>query len=130
MDRFTERFGNWEEFPEMLQPGEWSPMVDFLETKDAWVVKAEIPGIDPKEIEVSLQNETLTMKGTKELEREAKEEQYHRRERGYGAFVRTLRLPAAVDSGGVTATFKNGLLTVMLPKAPGTKASHIPVKVE
>jgi HSP20 family protein len=90
----------------------------------------EIPGIDPKEIEVLLEDGLLTIKGEKKLEKEAKEEQFYRMERSYGAFVRTVRLPAAVDGSKVTATFKNGLLMVMLPKALGAKANPIPVKAE
>jgi len=129
MDRFFDHFGELE--PAEMRPlGDWSPKLDFSETKDAWVVKVEIPSIDPKEIEVLFENGMLTIRGEKKLEKEAKEEQYYRMERSYGAFVRTLRLPAAVDGSKVTATFKNGLLMVMLPKAPSAKANPIPVKAE
>jgi HSP20 family protein len=129
MDRLFDRFGDWEP-PEMRPLGDWSPKLDFSDTRDAWVVKMEIPGIDPKEIEVLLEDGLLTIKGEKKLEKEAKEEQFYRMERSYGAFVRTVRLPAAVDGSKVTATFKNGLLMVMLPKALGAKANPIPVKAE
>jgi HSP20 family protein len=129
MDRFFAGFGDWGP-PEMRPLGDWNPKLDFSETKDAWVVRVEAPGVDPKEIEVLFENGMLTIKGEKEIEKGAKEEQFYRMERSYGAFVRTLRLPAAVDGSRVTATFKNGLLMVTLPKALGAKANPIPVKAE
>ena len=93
-------------------------------------MKAEIPGMDPQDITVALENQMLTLKGEKRLEKEEKDEHYHRMERTYGTFARTVRLPIAVDGSKVTAAFKNGLLTVTLPKAPGAKGSTIPVKAE
>lgn len=129
MDRLLAGFGDWGP-PEMRPLGDWNPKLDFSETKDAWVVRVETPGVDPKEIQVLFENGLLTIKGEKEIEKDAKEEQYYRMERSYGAFVRTLRLPAAVDGSRVTATFKNGLLMVTLPKALGAKANPIPVKAE
>lgn len=129
MDRLFDRF--WEgEFPTLPTAAEWAPAMDLSETKDALIVKAEIPGIEPKEIEVALQGEVLTIKGEKEEEREEKDKHYYRKERTYGAFARSLRLPAAVDGSKVTASFKNGLLTITLPKAPAAKGTTIPVKME
>ncbi|MBI2528369.1 MAG: Hsp20/alpha crystallin family protein [Candidatus Rokubacteria bacterium] len=129
MERFFDRFGDWE-FPELRPFGDWAPSLDVSETKEAFVVKAEIPGIEPKEIQVSLDNQMLTLKGEKKHEKEEKEEQFYRMERAYGAFARSVRLPAPVDGSKVTAAFKNGLLTVTLPKAPGAKGMFIPVKAE
>jgi HSP20 family protein len=129
MDRLFERLGDWD-LPEMRTLGDWAPTLDFSENKDSFVVKAEIPGIDSRDISVSLENQMLTIKGEKKHEKEEKDEQYYRMERNYGAFARTVRLPAAVDGSKVTAAFKNGLLTVTLPKAPGAKGSTIPVKAE
>jgi HSP20 family protein len=129
MDRLFDRF--WErDFPELPSVREWSPRLDFSETKDALIVKMEVPGIEPKEIQVSLQDQVLTIKGEKEQEKEEKDEHYYRAERSYGAFQRSLHLPAAVDGEKVTARFKNGLLTVTLPKAPAAKGTTIPVKAE
>lgn len=126
MDRLFERFfeSKWEEFPAL---GEWAPRLDVSETKEAMVVKAEIPGMDPKDISVSLQENLLTIKGEK---KEEKEERYHRVERSYGAFARSVRLPVGVDGSKVNAAFKNGLLTVTLPKTPAAKGSTIPIKAE
>ena len=127
MDRFFDRFvePRWEETDTM---GDWWPRMDVAETKDAFVVKAEIPGVDQKDISVSLQEQTLTVKGEKRQEREDKDEQYHRVERAYGAFARSFRLPGTVEGAGVKAEFKDGLLTITLPKTPAAKATTIPVK--
>ena len=126
MDRLFETMGNWDG-PEMRALGDWTPTVDFSESKDAFVIKAETPGIDPKDISVSLESQMLTIKGEKRQEKEDKDEQYYRMERAYGAFARAVRLPATVEARKVTAAFKNGVLTVTLPKAAGAKGSTIPV---
>jgi HSP20 family protein len=129
MDRLLERF--WEgDFPALPSFGEWTPALDLSETKDAVVVKAEVPGMDPKDIQLSLQENTLTIKGEKKEEKEEKEEHVYRAERSYGAFARVIRLPVPVDGGKATASFKNGLLTVTLAKAPAAKGSAIPIKAE
>ena len=130
MERFFDRFAEpvWEPF-EMVA-GDWAPKLDVSETKDAMVVTAELPGVDPKEIEIALTGDLLTLKGEKEKVTEEKEEHYHRVERTYGAFLRTVRLPMAVDGSKVTATFKNGVLVVTLPKTPAAKGTTIPVKAE
>ncbi len=129
MDRLFERF--WErDFPEWPALGEWSPKLDLADTKDAIVVKAEVPGIDPKEIGLSFHDQTLTIKGEKKHEKEETDEQYYRVERSYGAFARSIRLPVPVDAGHVTATFKNGVLTVKLPKGAAARGTTIPIKAE
>jgi HSP20 family protein len=127
MDRLFERFLEpvWTETPTLAA---WEPKIDLAETKEALTVKAELPGVDQKDITVSLQDGMLTIKGEKEEEKEEKGKQYHRVERSYGAFARALRLPAAVDAAGVTATFKDGVVTITLPKAPEAKGTTIPVK--
>jgi HSP20 family protein len=126
MERFFDRFAApvWEPF-EMVA-GDWAPMLDVSEAKDAMVVTAEVPGVDPKEIEIALTGDLLTLKGEKEKAKEEKEEHYHRVERTYGTFLRTIRLPMAVDGSKVTATFKNGVLVVTLPKTPAAKGTMIP----
>ena len=129
MDRLFERFGDWD-LPEMRTLGDWTPSLDVSDTKDAFMVKVEVPGLDSKDISVSLEGQMLTIKGEKEHEKEEKDEQFYRAERAYGAFARTIRLPAAVDGGKVIAGYKNGVLTVTMPKAPGAKGNMIPVKAE
>jgi len=125
-DRFFER--EWSELP--APTGEWVPSLDLSETKDAFVAKAEIPGIDPKEIQVTIQENLLTIKGEKRQDTEEKDERHHRIERSYGMFTRSIRLPVAVDGSKVDAKFKNGLLTVTLPKMPGAKGTTVPVKAD
>jgi HSP20 family protein len=127
MDRAFDRFFDprWDEFE---TAGEWAPKVDVSETKDAVVVKAEIPSVEQKDINVSLQDQVLTIKGEKHHEKEEKDEKYHRVERSWGAFTRAFRMPVAVAGDKVTATFKDGTLTVTLPKAPEAKGTTIPVK--
>ena len=129
MDRLFERVGDWD-LPEMRALGDWTPSLDISETKDALTVKAEIPGIDSKDISVSVDGQMLTIKGEKKHEKEEKDEQFYRTERAYGAFARTVRLPTSVDASKVTASYKNGLLTVTMPKTPGAKGNLIPVKAE
>ncbi len=131
MEKLFDRMGmaDWE-LPAMRTLGDFTPMLDFAENKDAFVVKAEMPGVDPQDVAVSLENQVLMIKGEKRHEKEQTDERYYRTERLYGAFARTVRLPAAVDGSKVTAGFKNGLLTVTLPKAPGAKGGTIPVKAE
>jgi HSP20 family protein len=127
MDRLFERFLEpmWSEMPAL---GEWEPKLDVTETKDSVIVKAELPGVEQKDIAVSLQDGVLTIKGEKESEKEEKDKQYHRVERSHGAFYRAIRLPAAVEAGKVTAAFKDGVVTITLPKAPEAKGTTIPVK--
>jgi HSP20 family protein len=130
MERFFERFADpiWEPFD--MTAGDWAPKLDVSETKDAMVVTADMPGIDPKEIEIALTGDLLTLKGEKEKETGEKEERVHRVERTYGAFLRSVRLPMAVDGSKVTATFTNGVLVVTLPTTPAAKGTMIPVKTE
>jgi HSP20 family protein len=129
MDRLFERFFEppWAELP---APGDWTPALDVSEGKDAISVKAEVPGVEPAEIAVTLDGDVLTIKGEKEVKKEEKDERLHRGERSWGTFMRSVRLPATVDGSKVTATFKNGVVTVMLPKAPGAKGTTIPLKAE
>jgi HSP20 family protein len=129
MDRLFDRMfdARWGEFGAI---GDWAPSLDLSETKDALVVKVEVPGMDAKDIQVSLQEGLLTVQGEKKHEKEEKGERHHLVERSYGAFTRSVRLPVGVDSGKVNATFTKGVLVVTMPKAPGAKAVAIPVKVE
>ena len=109
---------------------DWAPSMDVSETKDSLIVKLEVPAMDPKDIQISLQENLLTIKGEKRQEQEEKEEHYHRVERTYGMFARSVRLPVTVDGSKVVATFKNGLLTITLPKTPTSKGTTIPIKAE
>jgi HSP20 family protein len=113
-----------------LQPLEeaWLPAVDVAESPDKITVKAEIPGMEAKDIEISMVGDTLTIKGEKKAEREQKEENFHLVERSYGSFSRAMKLPATVEADKVEATYKNGVLTVVLPKKEEVKPKAIEIK--
>lgn len=107
---------------------EWMPAVDVSETTDKITIKAEIPGMEANDIDISMVGDTLTIKGEKKVEREEKEENYHMVERSYGSFSRSMKLPVSVDSDKVDATYKNGVLTVVLPKKEEVKPKPIEIK--
>jgi HSP20 family protein len=113
-----------------LRPMEetWMPAVDVSETADNITIKAEIPGMEAKDIEISMVGDTLTIKGEKKTEREEKDENYHLVERSYGFFSRAMKLPALVDPDKVEATYKNGVLTVVFPKKEEVKPKAIEIK--
>ncbi len=126
MDRLFDRI--WEgDLPERTM-GEWSPVLDFSETKEFFFVKMEIPGLDPKEIKISLQDHILTISGERKKEEEEKDERFYRIERSYGVFTRSIRLPIPVDDNKVNAVFKNGILTIAIPKAEASKGIFVPIK--
>ena len=124
MDRFLERFWDGEEAPAV---GAWAPDVDVTETKETLILRAEVPGVEPGDLQVTLENGVLTLRGEKRQETEKKEERLYRSERRYGSFARSLRLAATVDASRVTATFKNGVLTVVLPKSAEARGRAIPI---
>jgi len=118
----------WSTASEPFGLAEWSPALDVSETDDAVLVHAEIPGIDPKDLDISVVGDTLTVRGEKTDETEQSGRNYHRVERRYGSFTRSLALPAAVDADHVTATAKQGVLEIRLPKKEEAKAKRIEVK--
>ena len=107
-----------------------SPEVDLTETDDALKVTAELPGLGDKDIEVIYADGALTLKGEKKEEREETKKDYYMSERRYGSFQRTFRLPAEVDENRIAAEFKNGVLTVTLPKTPSAKSAKKKIKVK
>lgn len=107
----------------------WAPPLDLSETADKVTVKAEIPGMDPKEIDISIQGDTLIIKGEKKEEKEEKGKNYYRMERRYGSFSRVVDLPASVDTNRVTAECKNGVLEITMQKKEEVKPKQISVKV-
>ena len=109
---------------------DWRPVVDVAETESDITVKAEIPGIDPKDIDISITGDTLTLKGEKKEEKESTGKSYHRVESSYGSFKRVINLPVSVEVDKVTAEGRNGLLEITLPKKEESKAKKITVKVE
>ena len=110
--------------------GEWAPRVDLSEGKTDITVQAELPGCDAKDIDISLDGRNLTIKGEKRQEKEDKEENYRRIERAYGMFSRTLTLPTEVDPKKVDASFKDGILKIVLHKTKEAAAKKIAIKTE
>lgn len=108
----------------------WVPSVDVSETNDTIVVRAEIPGMESKDIDISLSGDILTIKGEKKSEREENEENYHLVERNYGSFTRSLRLPIGVEAEKIEASYKQGVLTVTCPKKEEVKPKPIEIKAE
>lgn len=107
----------------------WAPAVDIFETDHDVVLKAELPGIDPKYVEVRVEDGTLYLKGQRKFENEVNEENYHRVERSYGSFTRSFALPSMVNSEKAKAEYKDGLLTLTLPKREEAKPKTIQIDV-
>lgn len=125
MNRLLDYFPNAEE-----TAFEWWPAVNVIETPETVVVTAEVPGFEPKEIEISVVGDTLTIRGEKRIEKEEKGKTWYRREIAGGKFTRSFTLPASVDAEHVDATSKMGILTVTLPKRAEARAKKIEVKVK
>ncbi len=126
-------------FPSLFGRDRWLPIrplairmppVDVYEEKDAVVVKAELPGMKKEDIEVNLVGETLTIKGEKKEDQEVKQDDYYRRERSYGSFLRSVALPCEVKSGEIKASFKDGVLEVRMPKTEEAKKKTVTVKID
>src|ERR1041384_2569462 len=105
----------------------WSPAVDIYETEGEIIVKAELPGVDRKDISLHLEKNVLTLKGERKFEKETKEENYHRIERAYGAFSRSFSIPATVDEEKIRADYKDGILKIALPKKDQVKPKQIQI---
>jgi HSP20 family protein len=125
LDRFFEDF----ELPSPFS-GEmtFTPAFDVSETENELIVKAEVPGMDQKDIDINLSDGLLTIKGEKKHEKEDKNENYHCVERHYGKFSRTMRVPFEVEADKVDATYKDGVLKVTLPKSETAKPKKIEIK--
>lgn len=113
-----------------LLEGTWTPTVDVYEDKDNVHIKAELPGLKKEDIEISVQGDTLILKGERKSESEEKKENYYRVERVYGQFHRAISLPAPVKSEEVKATYKDGILDIVLPKKEEAKAKQIQVNIK
>ena len=108
----------------------WLPSVDVSETKNDIVVKAELPEMDPKDIDITLSDAHLMIKGQKKHEKEEKDEDYHFVERSYGSFVRAVHLPKEVKHDKISASYKDGVLKIVLPKSEEAKTKGVKIKVE
>lgn len=134
---FVPIFGDLEkEFDRMLHAGfdvavsegEWQPKVDIIEEDDKFIAKIDIPGVDPKDININLDNNTLIIKGEKETEHKEKKESFIRYERSKGSFYRRIVLPGTINSDKVSAKNKNGVLIITIPKAEKGKSRKIEIQ--
>jgi HSP20 family protein len=110
--------------------GSWMPSVDIFENKDNLVIEAELPGMRREDVDVSIENNVLTLRGERKFEKKDEGDNYHRVERSYGSFTRSFTLPQTVMADGATADFSNGVLRIQLPKREETKARKIEITVD
>jgi HSP20 family protein len=130
-DELSRLFGRTFGGAESIRPsatGGWMPSMDVYETEDRIVAKLELPGIEPDKVDVSVEDSTLTVSGSREFSDEVKEESYHRVERRYGSFTRAVTLPQTADTEKVNASFDKGVLTIEIGKAEKAKPKKIQVK--
>jgi HSP20 family protein len=121
-DAFTRLFNE----PQTNRP--WTPAVDIYETENDLVVKADLPDVDLKDIDVRVENQTLTIAGERKFEKQDSTAGYHRIERSYGNFIRSFAVPNSFDTDKISASFKNGVLSVSLPKKEAAKPRQVKVE--
>lgn len=113
--------------PKEWEPRGWYPACDVAETDEAFLVKAELPGVTPDEVKLNMTNNVLTLYGEKQQETEDKAQNYYRIERTSGTFQRSFTFPSTVEAAKITASYKDGVLTITLPKAEEAKPRQIPI---
>jgi HSP20 family protein len=131
MNRLFDRFFSRDltDGEEFLQPSQWSPSMDISENKDEFVVSAELPGMNKGDIQVTYVDGSLKIEGERRKEKEDKNVNYHRIERAYGKFCRSFQLPTAIQHNRISADFKDGILTIRLPKTEEARPKAIDVKI-
>jgi HSP20 family protein len=127
---FNEFFGPSSGSEELWSLGAWTPAVDLYDTGNALVLRAELPGCAKEDLNIELKEQTLTLKGERKSATEVGQEQYHRRECSCGPFQRVFLLPTAIDQEQVTASFKDGILELRLPKSEAAKPKLIAIMEE
>jgi len=125
---FEDAFTRMVNEPRATRP--WSPAVDIYETENELVLKADVPEVESKDIDVRVENQTLTISGERKFEQENTSKGFHRIERSYGNFVRSFAVPNTFDTDKISAGFKNGVLTVTLPKKEAAKPRQVKVEVK
>ena len=106
----------------------WAPALDISERKDAYLVAVELPGLKPEDLDITMEDGLLTIQGERQFAQESSEQQFHRVERRYGAFRRAITLPAHVMAEGIQASFEDGVLQILVPKAEEAKPKRIQVR--
>ncbi len=131
MNRLFDRFFSRDFLAEdeFVSLGDWSPSVDIKEDKEEYVVTAELPGMKKDDVQITFSNGTLKIEGERQKEKEEKNVNYHRVERVYGKFCRSFQLPSSIQQNKISAEFKDGILTIHLPKSEEAKPKVIEVKV-
>jgi HSP20 family protein len=133
-DEMNQLFGRAMGQPAGRQGGEtattrmWAPALDISERKDAYLVTVEVPGVKPEDLEITLEDGLLTIQGERQFTAAASDQQFHRVERRYGAFRRSITLPSRVRADAIEASFDNGLLQVVVPKAEEAKPKKIQIQ--
>jgi len=130
MDRLFDDVFTHSPFRRGLLEYRWNPRIDIAETTDEIVVKAELPGMTREDVNISITDNVLTLKGEKKQEEEIKEENYHHVERSYGSFQRSFTLPTSVKPEDAKATFKDGILSINVPKREEAKPKKIKINAE
>ena len=125
---FEDAFTRMVNEPRATRP--WSPAVDIYETENELVLKADVPDVDPGAIDVRVENQTLTISGERKFESDSTSKGFHRIERSYGNFVRSFAVPNSFDTEKINAGFKNGVLSVSLPKKEAAKPRQVKVEVK
>ena len=125
---FSDLFGSHADETDMGNTS-WMPTVDISETETGFEVRAELPGVSENDVNVSVSDNVLTVKGEKRQEMEKEGKDYHRMERRYGSFQRSFTLPRHVETSDIKAEFKDGVLTLEIPKAEAAKPTEIPIRV-
>ena len=114
---------------EAMKLTEWTPSVDISEDDKEFVLKAELPEVKKDDVKVTVDDGTLTIRGERKAEKEEKGKKFHRIERSYGSFERSFTLPQSTDAGKISSDFKDGVLTVHLPKNPNSKSKAVEIQV-
>ncbi len=127
---FDEAFFRSKDFDEEVSLASWKPTVDIYDTDDAIILKVELPGVDKEKVTVDVKDNVLTLKGERSIDKEIKEENYCRRERSFGSFHRSFTLPTTVNPEDIKAAYKDGILTVEVPKPEEKKPKQITIDVK
>ncbi len=130
LQRELDRFREGDESNGRIATAEWAPAVDIKEEKDRFVIHADLPGVNPEDIDVNMENGVLTIKGEKNTEAKTQKDNYKRVERIYGSFYRRFSLPDTADNDAINAKAKNGVLDIVIPKREAVKPKKISVVVE
>ncbi len=123
-------FGNGGDGNEEYENAVWSPLTDISENKDNYILKMDLPGIDKKDVKISYSDGQLYINGERKQEKEDKDSKYHRVERSYGKYYRSFTLPAKIKESAIDAEFKDGQLTITVPKSEEAKPKELEIKVK